>query len=281
MSEATRAKAQEKFGRFTQKIGSPSRWRDYSKIKLLPDDFIGNVRRSFLYESKRQVARLGKKVDKSEWHMTPQTVNAYFNPEQNEIVFPAGILQPPFFDPTMDDAVNYGAIGVVIGHEMTHGYDDQGRKYDANGNLNDWWTPGDAGAFEARAQLVVNEYNGFEALPGVHVNGRLTLGENLADLGGITIAYDALQRALAKNPSSRKTIDGLTPEQRFFISFAQVWRTNWRQAALRQRLVTDVHSPGQFRAIGPEQNFQPFYDAFGIKEGAPMWRDPALRAVIW
>jgi putative endopeptidase len=281
MSEATRAKAQEKFARFTQKIGSPARWRDYSKIKLFPDDFIGNVRRSAMYESKRQVARLGKKVDRAEWHMTPQTVNAYFSPELNEIVFPAGILQPPFFDPTMDDAVNYGAIGVVIGHEMTHGYDDQGRKYDANGNLNDWWVPGDAAAFEARAQLVVNQYNGFEALPGVHVNGRLTLGENLADLGGITIAYDALQRALAKNPSSRKTIDGLTPEQRFFISFAQVWRTNWRQAALRQRLVTDVHSPGQFRAIGPEQNFQPFYDAFGIKEGAPMWRDPALRAVIW
>jgi len=181
----------------------------------------------------------------------------------------------------MDDAVNYGAIGVVIGHEMTHGYDDEGRKYDANGNLNDWWSPGDAQAFEARAQLVVDEYSGFEALPGVHVNGRLTLGENLADLGGITIAYDALERALAKDPSRRKTVDGLTPEQRFFISFAQIWRTNWRPAALRQRLVTDFHSPGQFRAIGPEENFQPFYQAFGIQEGAPMWRAPALRAVIW
>jgi putative endopeptidase len=281
MSEETRAKAQEKFDRFTQKIGCPTKFRDYSSIKLLPDDLIGNVRRCAEYESKRQVARLGKKVDRAEWHMTPQTVNAYFNPEQNEIVFPAGILQPPFFDATMDDAVNYGAIGVVIGHEMTHGYDDQGRKYDAKGNLNDWWAPGDAKSFEARAQLVVNEYNGFEALPGVPVNGRLTLGENLADLGGITIAYDALQRALAKDPSRRQSIDGLTPEQRFFISFAQIWRTNWRQAALRQRLVTDVHSPGQFRAIGPEENFQPFYDAFGIKEGAPMWRDPALRAVIW
>ena len=281
MSEATRAKAQEKFARFTQKIGYPAKFRDYSAIQLLPDDFIGNVRRSAMYESKRQVARVGKRVDKAEWHMTPQTVNAYFNPEQNEIVFPAGILQPPFFDPAMDDAVNYGAIGVVIGHEMTHGYDDQGRKYDAHGNLNDWWSPEDAKAFEARAQLVVDEYSGFEALPGVHVNGRLTLGENLADLGGITIAYDALERALAKDPSRRKRVDGLTPEQRFFISFAQIWRTNWRPAALHQRLVTDVHSPGQFRAIGPEENFEPFYQAFGIQEGAPMWRAPALRAVIW
>ncbi|MGA2543047.1 MAG: M13 family metallopeptidase [Verrucomicrobiota bacterium] len=281
MSPATRAKAQEKFERFTQKIGCPAKFRDYSSVKLLPDDLIGNIRRSASFESGRQRARVGKRVDKAEWHMTPQTVNAYFNPEQNEIVFPAGILQPPFFDPAMDDGVNYGAIGVVIGHEMTHGYDDEGRKYDANGNLNDWWTPDDAAAFEARAQLVVDEYNGFEALPGVHVNGRLTLGENLADLGGITIAYDALERALAKDPSRRKIVDRFTPEQRFFISFAQIWRTNWRQDALRQRLVTDVHSPGQFRAIGPEENFQPFYNAFGIKEGAPGWRAPALRAVIW
>jgi putative endopeptidase len=281
MSPATRASALEKFDRFTQKIGCPDKFRDYSSIELLPGDFIGNVRRSVLFESQRQLARVGKPVDKTEWGMTPQTVNAYFNPEQNEIVFPAGILQPPFFDPTMDDAVNYGAIGVVIGHEMTHGYDDEGRKYDRDGNLNDWWTAADAQAFDARAQLVVDEYNGFEALPGVHVNGRLTLGENLADLGGVTLSYDALQRALAKNPSKRAKINGLTPEQRFFISFAQVWRTNWREDALRQRLTTDVHSPGQFRAIGPEENFKPFYDAFGIKAGAPMWRDPALRAVIW
>ena len=281
MSPATRAKAQEKFARFTQKIGCPAKFRDYSTIELLPGDFIGNVRRSAQFESRRQLARVGKPVDKTEWEMTPQTVNAYFNPEQNEIVFPAGILQPPFFDPAMDDAVNYGAIGVVIGHEMTHGYDDEGRKYDADGNLNDWWTAADAAAFEARAQLVVDEYNGFEALPGVHVNGRLTLGENLADLGGVTLAYDALERALAKDASKRKKMDGFTSEQRFFISFAQIWRTNWREDALRQRLTTDVHSPGQFRAIGPEENFKPFYDAFGITKGAPMWRAPALRAVIW
>jgi putative endopeptidase len=281
MSPATRVKAQEKFDRFTQKIGHPATFRDYSSVELLPGDFIGNVRRSARFESRRQLARVGKAVDRTEWEMTPQTVNAYFNPEQNEIVFPAGILQPPFFDLTMDDGVNYGAIGVVIGHEMTHGYDDEGRKYDRDGNLNDWWTAGDAEAFEARAQLVVDEYNGFEALPGVHVNGRLTLGENLADLGGVTLAYDALERALAKDPARRRNIEGFTPEQRFFISFAQIWRTNWREDALRQRLTTDVHSPGQFRAIGPEQNFKPFYDAFGIQEGAPMWRAPALRAVIW
>jgi putative endopeptidase len=177
--------------------------------------------------------------------------------------------------------VNYGAIGVVIGHEMTHGFDDEGRKYDGDGNLNNWWTDGDAEAFEARAQLVVDEYNGFEALPGAHVNGRLTLGENLADLGGVTLAYDALERALAKDPSKRVKIDGLTPEQRFFISFAQVWRINWRPDALRDHLTRNPHSPGQFRAIGPEENFQPFYEAFGIGKGAPLWREPALRAVIW
>jgi putative endopeptidase len=220
-------------------------------------------------------------VDRTEWHMTPETVNAYFNPQQNEIVFPAGILQPPFFDVTMDDAVNYGAIGVVIGHEMTHGYDDEGRKYDADGNLNDWWTETDAKAFEERAQRVVDEYNGFEALPGLHVNGKLTLGENLADLGGIHIAYEALQRALAKDPSQRKSIDGFTPEQRFFISFAQVWRTNIREAEAQRLVTVDPHSPGRFRSFGPLLNVQEFYDAFDIKPGGAMWLPPEKRAVIW
>jgi putative endopeptidase len=220
-------------------------------------------------------------VDRTEWHMTPETVNAYFNPQQNEIVFPAGILQPPFFDVTMDDAVNYGGIGVVIGHEMTHGYDDQGRKYDADGNLNDWWTDADAKAFDARAQLVVDEYNAFEALPGLHVNGKLTLGENLADLGGVNIAYEALQRALAKNPAKRRMIDGFTPEQRFFISFAQIWRTNVREAEAQRLVTVDPHSPGQFRSYGPLLNVQMFYDAFDIQPGSPMWRPPEQRAVIW
>ena len=281
MTEATRAKARAKFARFTQKIGHPDKFRDYSAVVIRRDDLLGNVRRAEAFESRREIARVGKTVDRSEWHMTPETVNAYFNPQQNEIVFPAGILQPPFFDVTMDDAVNYGAIGVVIGHEMTHGYDDQGRKYDADGNLNDWWTEADAKAFDGRAQLVVDEYNAFEALPGLHVNGKLTLGENLADLGGVNIAYEALQRALAQDPAKRKTIDGFTPEQRFFISFAQIWRTNIRDAEAQRLVTVDPHSPGQFRAYGPLLNVQSFYDAFDIKPGSPLWRPLEQRAIIW
>jgi putative endopeptidase len=281
MTDATRAKALAKFARFTQKIGCPDKFRDYSRIKIKRDDYLGNVRRAAVFEEHRQFVRVGKPVDRSEWEMTPPTVNAYFNPLQNEIVFPAGILQPPFFDVSEDEAVNYGAIGVVIGHEITHGYDDQGRKYDAEGNLNPWWSKQDAKEFEARAQKVVDEYNAFELLPGVHVNGHLTLGENLADLGGISIAYDALERALAREPSKRKIKDGLTPEQRFFISFAQVWRTNIREAEARRLATVDPHSPGRFRAVGPLVNYQQFFDAFDIKPGDPMWRAPELRAHIW
>jgi putative endopeptidase len=281
MSEPTRAKALDKFARFTQKVGHPDKFRDYSSVQILRDDYLGNVERAAEFEVKRELARVGKPVDKTEWHMTPQTVNAYFNPLQNEIVFPAGILQPPFFDIEADDAVNYGAIGVVIGHEITHGYDDQGRKYDADGNLNEWWTESDGKEFESRAKKVVDQYSSYEALPGGKVNGQLTLGENIADLGGTSVAYEALQRALAKRPSARQPIDGFTPEQRFFLSLSQVWRTNWREAELRRRLVTDPHSPGQFRAIGPHVNLQEFYDAFGIKPGAPMYRPPELRAKIW
>jgi putative endopeptidase len=281
MTQPTKDKALAKFARFTQKIGYPDKFRDYSKLEIRRDDYLGNVKRAAVFEDRRELVRLGGPVDKTEWHMTPETVNAYFNPSQNEIVFPAGILQPPFFDMTMDDAVNYGAIGVVIGHEITHGYDDQGRKFDADGNLNDWWTAADATNFEARAQKVVDQYNAYEPLPGLHVNGKLTLGENIADLGGVTIAYDALQRALAKNPAPRKTIDGFTPEQRFFISFAQIWRTNIRDAEQRRLVTVDPHSPGQFRAIGPLVNVQSFYDAFGITAKDPMWRAPELRAKIW
>jgi putative endopeptidase len=281
MTDATRAKALAKFARFTQKIGFPDKFRDYSSIKIKRDDYLGNVRRAAAFEQHRQMARVGKPVDRTEWDMTPPTVNAYFNPLQNEIVFPAGILQPPFFDVSMDDAVNYGAIGVVIGHEITHGYDDEGRKYDAEGNLNEWWTTEDSKEFDARAQKVVDEYNAFETLPGVHVNGRLTLGENLADLGGVSIAYDALERSLARDPSKRKTIDGFTPEQRFFLSFAQVWRTNIRDAEARRLVTVDPHSPGRFRAVGPLVNYQEFFDAFHIKPGDPMWRAPELRAHTW
>lgn len=281
MSAATREKALAKFARFSQKIGYPDKFRDYSSIDIRRDDYLGNVRRAAAFEEHREIVRVGKPVDKTEWDMTPPTVNAYFNPLQNEIVFPAGILQPPFFDLSEDDAVNYGAIGVVIGHEMTHGYDDQGRKYDADGNLNNWWTKQDATEFESRAQKVVDEYNAFETLPGLHVNGRLTLGENLADLGGVNLAYDAMERALAKDPSKRKTINGFTPEQRFFISFAQVWRTNIRDAEARRLVTIDPHSPGRFRAVGPLLNFKPFFEAFNIQPGDPMWRDPGLRAHIW
>jgi putative endopeptidase len=281
MSAETRDKALAKFDRFTQKVGHPDQFRDYSKIRLRRDDFLGNIQRAAVFESRRETARVGKPVDKNEWHMTPQTVNAYFNPLQNEIVFPAGILQPPFFDVEADDAVNYGAIGVVIGHEITHGYDDKGRQYDADGNLNDWWTDKDGKEFEGRAQKVVEQYGGYEALPGLHVNGKLTLGENIADLGGTSIAFEALQRALAKEPSKRRKIDGFTPEQRFFVSLTQLWRTNWREAELRRRITVDPHSPGQFRAIGPHVNLPEFYEAFGIKEGAPMWKSPELRAKIW
>jgi putative endopeptidase len=281
MTEATRAKALAKFDRFTTKIGHPDKFRDYSKVEVRADDFLGNVERATVFESRRELARVGQPVDRSEWHMTPETVNAYFNPSQNEIVFPAGILQPPFFDVEMDDAVNYGAIGVVIGHEITHGYDDQGRKYDADGNLNDWWTDADVKDFEGRAQKVVDQYNAYEALPGLHVNGKLTLGENIADLGGCSLAYEALQRALAKDPAKRKKIDGFTPEQRFYLSFSQVWRINCREAEIRRLITVDPHSPGQFRGIGAHVNVQEFYDAFGIKAGAPMWRPPELRARIW
>ena len=281
MTDATRAKALAKFARFTVKIGHPDKFRDYSSIVVRRDDFLGNYRRAAVFESRREAARVGQPVDRSEWHMTPETVNAYFSPDQNEIVFPAGILQPPFFDLTKDDAVNYGGIGVVIGHEITHGYDDQGRKYDAEGNLNDWWTEADAKAFDERAQRVVDQYNAFEALPGLHVNGKLTLGENLADLGGVNIAYEALQRALLKKGVTELNIDGFTPPQRFYLAYAQIWRTNIRPAEQQRLITVDPHSPGQFRAYGPLLHVEEFYQAFDIKAGSPMWLAPEKRAVIW
>jgi putative endopeptidase len=279
MTEATRKKALAKFDRFTAKIGHPAKWRDYSSVAIRPDAYFADVRAAGEFEVKRRLAKLGKPVDKAEWRMSPPTVNAYFDPTQNDINFPAGILQPPFFDYSLDDAVNYGAIGAVIGHEITHGFDDQGRHYDADGNLADWWTAEDAARFEARTKKVVEQFGGYEALPGLKVNGELTLGENIADLGGVSIAFEALERSLAGK--ERKTIDGFTPEQRFFLSFAQVWRTNIRDDALRQQLAVDPHSPGQFRAFGALVNLQPFYDAFGIREGDPMWRKPEDRAKIW
>lgn len=281
MSPATRQEALRKFDRFSEKVGHPRTFRDYAGLEVRRDDLLGNVLRANAFESRRDLARVGKAVDRSEWHMTPQTVNAYFSPPLNEIVFPAGILQPPFFDLEMDDAVNYGAIGVVIGHEITHGYDDQGRKYDAEGNLRDWWTEADGREFDRRAAKVVDQYAAYEALPGKRVNGRLTLGENIADLGGTSIAFEALQRALAKDPSRRRTLDGFTPEQRFFLSLSQLWRVNWREAELQRRLVVDPHSPGQFRGIGPHVNLPEFYQAWGITDASPLWRKPEERATIW
>ena len=280
MSEGTRQKALVKFDRFEPMIGYTEKWRDYSKVEIKRDDFFGNVSRAALAQSRHQIDRTGQKVDKREWGMTPPTVNAYFSPTTNQIVFPAGILQPPFFDPKLDDAVNYGAIGAVIGHEITHGYDDQGRRSDADGNLVDWWTQEDAAKFRERALKVVEQFNGYQALPGLAINGQLALGENIADLGGTSIAFEALQRSLRSKPTQPK-IDGFTQEQRFFISWAQQWRTAYRDDAMRLQIARGPHAPGNFRAFGPLVNLQPFYDAFDIKEGDKMWKAPADRAKIW
>lgn len=279
MSEPTRQRALAKFDRFVARIGHPDKWRDYSTVKIARRNYFGNARAATQFEVKRRLSKLGKPVDKSEWSMTPPTVNAYFQSTANQIVFPAGILQPPFFDFTLDDAVNYGAIGAVIGHEITHGFDDQGRRYDADGNLNDWWTSEDADKFQARAQHLVDQFGAYAPLPGSKVNGALTLGENIADLGGTSIAFEALERSL--KGKERKLVDGYTPEQRFFLSWAQQWRTNFREDALRRQLATDPHSPGMIRAIAPISNMQEFFDAFGIHEGDPMWRKPEDRVKIW
>ena len=262
MAEETKRQALLKFEKFSAKIGHPDKFRDYSSITVKRDDFFGNISRTAEFEVNRQMKRVGTPVDRSEWFMTPPTINAYFSPPDNEIVFPAGILQPPFFDVTADDAVNYGAIGAVISHEITHGYDDQGRRYDENGNLREWWGPDDEKNFMERAKRVVNLYNSLEVFPGLHVNGELTLGENIADFGGVTIAYDALQRHLSKNPQLRRTIDGFTPEQRFFISWAQLWRQNILDPEARMRITVDPHSPNKFRANVPAYNHPEFENAF-------------------
>jgi putative endopeptidase len=280
MTEPTRQKALEKLATFHVIVGYPEEWRDYSKLTInRAAGYYDNVRRCAEFETRRQLAKFGKPFNKKEWLRTPQQVNAYNQPSANQLVFLAGILQPPYFDPTMDDAVNFGAICAVIGHEITHGFDDNGRQYDAHGNLADWWTQKDADEFKARAQKLVDEYNAIEVLPGLHVNGEQTLGENIADLGGVSMAYEALERSLVGK--ERKLIDGLTPEQRFYISWAQVWRTKAREDATKRLISVDVHSPGQVRAYAPLVNVQEFFDAFGIKEGDPMWRKPELRAKIW
>jgi len=279
MSEPTKRKALEKLSTYRVMVGVPPKWRDYSALTIARDSFYGNAKTASAFETKRQLQKFGKPFDRDEWLITPHSVNAYNQPSANQLVFLAGILQPPYFDPTMDDAVNFGAICAVIGHEITHGFDDKGKLYDAKGNLADWWMKEDAAAFAERAQKLVQQFNAYQALPGLAINGQLTLGENLADLGGVSIAYEALQRSLAGK--ERKRIDGLTPEQRFFISWAQVWRTKTREDRLKTLVQTDVHSPGEFRAFGPLVNLPEFFAAFGIEEGEPMWRAPELRAKIW
>jgi putative endopeptidase len=261
------------------KIGYPDKWRDYSALEITPGSYAENVMRAEAFEARYRLSKLGKPVDRAEWHMTPPTVNAYYNPTMNEIVFPAGILQPPFFDPTADDAVNYGGIGAVIGHEITHGFDDQGSHYDADGNMKNWWTSEDRARFTAKTDKLVKEYNACVAVDDLHVNGRLTLGENLADLGGVTIAYAAYQRSLEGRPAP--VIDGFTGPQRFFIGFAQVWRGSIRDADQRLRLRTDPHSPMQFRGTIPLSNIEAFYKAFDVKPGESLYRPPQDRVEVW
>jgi putative endopeptidase len=280
MSDATKKEALKKLNAFGVKIGYPDKWRDYKGLNISRDSYYQNAVRASEFAFKREIDKVGKPVDRAEWGMTPPTVNAYYNPTMNEIVFPAGILQPPFFDAQADDAVNYGGIGAVIGHEMTHGFDDQGRQYNAEGNLKDWWTEDDAKKYTERADVIKEQFNNYVALDTLRVNGELTLGENIADLGGLTVAYHALQMAIAKAGNPGK-IDGFTPEQRFFLSWAQVWRQNIRPENLKVRLITDPHSPGRFRAIGPLSNMNEFLSAFDVADEAPMARPVGMRAKIW
>ncbi len=278
MAPETKVKARAKLAAFTPKIGYPSKWRDYSALKVERGDLWGNVMRATEFEYQRQLGKIGKPVDRSEWFMTPQTVNAYANPLMNEIVFPAAILQPPFFDPKADDAVNYGAIGAVIGHEISHHFDDQGRKFDMNGNLSDWWTKEDVARFDALAKRVVDQYGSYEPLPGKKVNGELTLGENIADLAGVTIAYDAYKMSLkGKKPTK---LGGYTPDQRFFLGFGQVWRNKYREPVLLQQLTTDPHTPGHFRPY-VVRNIDAWYSSFGVKPGEKFYLKPEDRAHIW
>ena len=279
MDDKTRAEALKKLTAITVKIGYPDKWRDYSQLDIERGSYFGNAMRASMFEVDRLLKKIAKPVDRSEWGMTPPTVNAYYNPNLNEIVFPAGILQPPFFFADGDDGVNYGGIGGVIAHEITHGFDDQGRQYDEVGNLRDWWTGESAKKYKERADKIIKQYSEYEPLPGLHINGELTEGENLADDGGVKIAFAALKKALANKPQEK--IDGFTPEQRFFLGWAQVWRANTRDEALKLRLVTDPHSPAKFRCNGPLSNTPEFQKAFNLPDGCPMVRPPDKRVTIW
>ena len=279
MSADTKKAAHVKLAAFTPKIGYPDKWEDYSSLTIKSDDIVGNIIRSRKVSSEKEIAKLGGPIRKWEWHMTPQTVNAYYNPPANEIVFPAAILQPPFFNMKADEAVNYGGIGAVIGHEMGHGFDDQGSKYDATGNLRNWWTEQDLKEFANRTQALVKQYAGYQVFDDLNVNGELTLGENIGDLSGVTIAYKAYQASL--NGKEAPVIDELTGDQRFFMGYAQIWRSKIVEKSMRNRVATDPHSPGEFRALGSLSNMNEFYQAFNVKEGDAMYIAPEKRVKIW
>ena len=281
MSDQTKAKALEKLAKFTPKIGYPDKWRDYSSLVIKSDDLIGNLQRIAAFGHAYEVAKIGKPVDRDEWHMTPQTVNAYYNPLMNEIVFPAAILQPPFFDMEADIAANYGGIGAVIGHEIGHGFDDQGSKYDGDGNMVDWWVDSDRQAFEKLAAQLIEQFDALSpaATPDIHVNGAFTVGENIGDLSGLEIAYKAYKLAL--KGADAPVIDGLTGDQRFFLSWAQAWRGKNRPEEIRRRIATDPHSPDEFRCNQIVRNLAPFYSAFDVTESDAMWLEPSARVRIW
>lgn len=280
MGAATKKKALKKLSQIVPKIGYPDTWKTYKGVRIDADDFVGNILRISAWHDRRQLAKLKKKtVDRSEWFMYPQTVNAYYNPGINDIVFPAGILQPPFFSTSFDSAINYGAIGTVIGHEITHAFDDQGSKFDGYGNRKTWWTPEDRKRFDAKAKVLVNQFNQYTVADGVKVNGQLTLGENIADLGGISIAYDAYQLKLER--TGRKDIGGFTPEQRFFLGASFFERENSRPEFQKMQVTTDPHSPALFRINGPFSNLPEFYEAFGVKKSDKLYRSPTTRAKIW
>lgn len=279
MGDSTKLKAQEKLAAFTVKIGYPDKWRDYSALEIKPDSYWANVRRSSIFEMEYMLADAGKPVDKSRWYMTPQTINAYYNPTTNEICFPAAILQPPFFDPEADDAINYGAIGVVIGHEMTHGFDDQGRNYDKEGNLADWWTSEDAARFTERANKLVAQYDNIIVLDTMHANGSFTLGENIADQGGLLISHQAYLNSLQGETPA--VIDGFTGDQRFYLGYATLWAQNIRDEEIVRRTKMDPHSLGKWRVNAALKNIDTFYKAFDVKEGDAMYMQPADRVNIW
>ncbi|BDM65678.1 peptidase M13 [Shewanella sp. NFH-SH190041] len=279
MSPDTKAKAQQKLAKFTPKIGYPDQWKDYDALTIKADELIGNKMRAAQLEHQRDLAKLNGPIQKWEWFMTPQTVNAYYNPTMNEIVFPAAILQPPFFNMAADDAVNYGGIGAVIGHEMGHGFDDQGAKYDGDGNLTNWWTEQDLKEFTQRGKALINQYAGYQVFEDLPINGELTLGENIGDLSGVTIAYRAYKMSL--NGKEAPVIDGLSGDERFFIGFTQIWRAKIKEESMRNRVATDPHSPAKFRAIGSLSNMPEFYQTFDVKEGDAMYLPPEQRVKIW